>query len=192
VISGLLAAGVAGVLALALAGCGASSADQSGTSFVAGDGSIVLLDPAERRPAPDISGATLEGGTWSLADARGEVVVLNVWASWCAPCRAEAPVLQSLWEEFQGQGVEFVGLDTRDAVAPATAFVERYGITYPNIIDTSGEIQLLFGDTLPPQAIPSTLLVDQQGRVAGRVLGKVSEAGLRALVDALLDEQGST
>ena len=152
-ISGLLAAGVAGVLALALAGCGASSADQSGTSFVAGDGSIVLLDPAERRPAPDISGATLEGGTWSLADARGEVVVLNVWASWCAPCRAEAPVLQSLWEEFQGQGVEFVGLDTRDAVAPATAFVERYGITYPNIIDTSGEIQLLFGDTLPPQAI---------------------------------------
>ncbi len=191
-ISGLLAAGVAGVLALALAGCGASSADQSGTSFVAGDGSIVLLDPAERRPAPDISGATLEGGTWSLADARGEVVVLNVWASWCAPCRAEAPVLQSLWEEFQGQGVEFVGLDTRDAVAPATAFVERYGITYPNIIDTSGEIQLLFGDTLPPQAIPSTLLVDQQGRVAGRVLGKVSEAGLRALVDALLDEQGST
>jgi len=192
VISGLLAAGVAGVLALALAGCGASSADQSGTSFVAGDGSIVLLDPAERRPAPDISGATLEGGTWSLADARGEVVVLNVWASWCAPCRAEAPVLQSLWEEFQGQGVEFVGLDTRDAVAPATAFVERYGITYPNIIDTSGEIQLLFGDTLPPQAIPSTLLVDQQGRVAGRVLGKVSEAGLRALIDALLDEQGST
>jgi len=192
VISGLLAAGVAGVLALALAGCGASSADQSGTSFVAGDGSIVLLDPGERRPAPDISGATLEGGTWSLADARGEVVVLNVWASWCAPCRAEAPVLQSLWEEFQGQGVEFVGLDTRDAVAPATAFVERYGITYPNIIDTSGEIQLLFGDTLPPQAIPSTLLVDQQGRVAGRVLGKVSEAGLRALVDALLDEQGST
>ena len=174
---------------LVLAGCGASSADQSGTAFVAGDGSIVLLDPAQRQPAPDLTGSALDGGTWSLEDSRGEVVVLNVWASWCAPCRAEAPVLQSLWEEFEGQGVQFVGLDTRDAVAPATAFVERYGITYPNLIDTGGQLQLLFGDTLPPQAIPSTLLVDQEGRVAARVLGKVSEASLRALIDSLLDEQ---
>ena len=183
--SGLLAA----FAILALAGCGASSTDQSGTSFVAGDGSIVLLDPSQRQPAPELTGSTLNGGTWSLGDSRGQVVVLNVWASWCAPCRAEAPVLQSLWEEFEGQGVQFVGLDTRDAVAPATAFVERYGITYPNLIDTSGQLQLLFGDTLPPQAIPSTLLVDREGRVAARVLGKVSEASLRALIDSLLDEQ---
>ncbi|MFM9136199.1 MAG: TlpA family protein disulfide reductase [bacterium] len=188
VASGLLAA----VVALALAACGASSAGQSGTAFVAGDGSIVVLDPTQRQPAPALAGPTLEGGTWDLADHRGEVVVLNVWASWCAPCRAEAPVLQALWEEFEGQGVQFVGLDTRDAAAPATAFVERYGITYPNLVDTSGQLQLLFGDTLPPQAIPSTLLVDQEGRVAARVLGKVSEAGLRALIDSLLDEQATT
>jgi peroxiredoxin len=185
-------AGSAGVLAVLLSfvltACG--SAQGSGESgFVAGDGSLVLLDESVRAPAPEVEGVTLDGGSWRLSDYRGEVVVLNVWASWCAPCRAEAPELQEVWEEFEGDGVQFVGLDTRDSDAAARAFVETYGITYPNVIDRDGQLQLRFADTLPPQAIPSTLVIDQQGRVAARALGRVSASSLRALIEPLLEPQ---
>lgn len=178
--------------ALVLAACGSSSGS-SDTAFVAGDGSVVLLDPAHRPPAPDLSGATLDGGTFRLADYRGDVVVLNVWASWCAPCRAEAPVLQDAWTSYvdDSAAVQFVGLNTRDAQAAAQAFVDRYGLTYPNVIDTDGQLQLLFKDSLPPQAIPSTVIIDQEGRVAARILGRVTEASLTGLVDALLEESAS-
>ena len=177
--------GLAGLLALALTACG--TAQGSGESgFVAGDGSLVLLDESARQQAPEVEGRTLDGGTWRLSDHRGEVVVLNVWASWCAPCRAEAPELQEVWEEFDGRGVQFVGLDTRDSDAAALAFIETYGITYPNVIDRDGQLQLLFADTLPPQAIPSTIVIDPQGRVAGRALGRVSASALRGLIEPLL------
>ena len=167
---------------LLVTACGASDAD-TGTAFVAGDGSIVLIAPDERQPAPDLVGPTLEGGEFRLSDHLGDVVVLNVWASWCAPCRAEAPVLEDVWREVKDDGVQFVGLDTRDTEAAALAFLDRYGVTYPNVIDTDGRLQLLFSDTLPPQAIPSTLVVDREGRVAGRILGRVTDATLTALID---------
>ncbi|MDP5095484.1 MAG: TlpA family protein disulfide reductase [Candidatus Nanopelagicales bacterium] len=176
---GLVAVAMA---ALLLTACGASDAD-TGTAFVAGDGSIVLIAPDERQPAPDLVGPTLEGGEFRLSDHLGDVVVLNVWASWCAPCRAEAPVLEDVWREVKDDGVQFVGLDTRDTEAAALAFLDRYGVTYPNVIDTDGRLQLLFSDTLPPQAIPSTLVVDREGRVAGRILGRVTDATLTALID---------
>ena len=167
---------------LLVTACGASDAD-TGTAFVAGDGSIVLIAPDERQPAPDLVGPTLEGGEFRLSDHLGDVVVLNVWASWCAPCRAEAPVLEDVWREVKDDGVQFVGLDTRDTEAAALAFLDRYGVTYPTVIDTDGRLQLLFSDTLPPQAIPSTLVVDREGRVAGRILGRVTDATLTALID---------
>lgn len=176
--------------ALLLAGCGASS--DAGTAFVAGDGSIVLLAPDERIAAPALTGDTLDGATFTLSDHLGEVVVLNVWASWCAPCRAEAPVLEEVWLDVRDEGVLFIGLDTRDTFAAATAFIDNYGITYPNVIDTDGQLQLLFGDSLPPQAIPSTLVIDREGRVAGRILGRVSESTLRGLIEPLLAEPAGT
>lgn len=182
----LAAAGTA--IVLLLAGCGSPSEDASAadSGFVAGDGSIVVLPESQRAPAPDLVGETLDGGTFRLADHRGEVVVLNVWASWCAPCRAEAPGLAALSAEYADTGVQFVGLDTRDSDVSARAFAQRFGITYPNVIDRDGQLQLLFGDSLPPQAIPSTLVIDPQGRVAARALGKVSESSLRAMVEPLL------
>lgn len=185
---------VAGALAcLLLAGCSSGSdasgtAEAAGSGYVAGDGSIVVLDEAERQPAPDIRGVTLDGGEFALADEIGNVVVLNVWASWCAPCRSEAPDLESVWQETQNEGVQFVGLDTRDSDAAARAFVENFSITYPNVIDRDGRLQLQFGESLPPQAIPSTVVVDRQGRVAARVLGVVSAASLRAILDPLIAE----
>ncbi len=176
-----------------LAGCG-SSASEGGTDsgFVAGDGSLVVLAEAKRPAAPALSGQTLDGQTLDLADHLGEVVVLNVWASWCAPCRAEAPTLAAVSRDLAGQGVQFVGLDTRDSDVSARGFVSAFDVGYPNVIDRDGRLQLLFSDSLPPQAIPSTLVIDRHGRVAARALGRVSESSLRGMIEPLLAESPVT
>jgi len=177
-------------LALAVAvvsGCSsASGAGSSDTRYVAGDGSTILLSAAERSAAPDVAGTTLEGKPWSLADFRGKVVVVNVWASWCAPCRAEAADLETVFEEYSSKGVTFVGLNTRDSAANALAFTRKLGVGYPSVRDEDGRLQLAFRDTLPPQAIPSTLIIDRQGRIAARALGPVDKSRLRGLIDPLL------
>jgi peroxiredoxin len=175
-------------VAFVLAGCSTDLAEGD-QGFVAGDGSVTVLAADQRQPAPDITGQTLDGGTFTLSDHLGDVVVFNVWASWCAPCRAEAPILEEVWQETQPLGVQFVGLDTRDSDAAARAFVDRFGLTYPNVIDRDGRLQLRFGESLPPQAIPSTVVVDRQGRVAARALGKVSAATLRTMILPLVEEQ---
>jgi peroxiredoxin len=186
-----LGAGIVAVIAtLVLSACGGSDAADDG-GFVAGDGSIVTLGVAERQPAPDLQGTTLDGDTLRLADYLGEVVVLNVWASWCAPCRAEAATLAATADELASRGVQFIGLDTRDSDVSARAFADRFGIEYPNVVDRDGTLQLLFGDSLPPQAIPSTVVIDQQGRVAARILGRASESSLKGVIEPLLAEQGS-
>ena len=183
-------AALGAVALLALTGCSSgSSSEATGTSFVAGDGSIVLLDPAERVAAPSLVGTTLDGQQLSSAGLAGDVLVVNVWASWCAPCRSEAPSLERLSKEFADQGVSFIGLNTRDSDTSARSFVERFGITYPNVIDRDGILQLGFRDSLPPRAIPSTLVMDRSGRVAARVLGAVSESSLRGVIEAVADEK---
>lgn len=175
------------VAAPGLAACGSDDETTvaSEQAFVAGDGSIVEIAPEDRRPAPDIRGTTLSGQQFALSEYRGDVVVLNVWASWCAPCRSEAPGLAQVSRQTADQGVQFVGLVTRDSEASARAFVERFGLDYPQVLDADGALQLQFRDNLPPQAIPSTLVIDQEGRVAARVLGEVSPATLRGLIAGL-------
>lgn len=171
--------------------CSSGPDDAGSAGFVAGDGSIVVLAPEQRATAPVITGTTIDGGTFDLADYRGTVVVLNVWASWCAPCRAEAPVLEQAWQEVADHGVQFVGLATRDSPVAAQAFIDRFGITYPNVLDDAGLLQLQFRDTLPPQAIPSTVVIDAEGRVAARILGKASEASLRGVIEQVRDPAGT-
>lgn len=161
----------------------APAATGADTGFVAGDGSIVVIPAAQRLAAPDFTLPTLDGTTFTLSRHLGEVVVMNVWASWCAPCRAEAPELQQVWDQEKNKGVQFVGLDTRDSVTSAEAFVNRFGLTYPQAIDTDGQVQLLFRDSLPAQAIPSTLIVDADGKVAARFLGATTAAALRNVID---------
>ncbi len=194
-VAGLLAAG--GLLA----GCTAqdSSAgdrvsDAGGVSeqgYVSGDGSTTIIAEADRVPAPALVGTTLDGGELDLAALRGTVVVLNVWASWCAPCRAEAPDLQEVSAELEPTGaVQFVGLNTRDSTEAAQAFVDRFGLTYPSVVDADGSLQLLFSDSLPPAAIPSTLVIDAQGRVAARAIGAVDRSTLLGLIEPLLPDDG--
>lgn len=177
------------VIAFALTGCATDPATDSG--FVSGDGSITILPPEQRQVAPNVSGVDLAGEPLDLADFAGQVVVLNVWASWCAPCRAEADALEEVATQFVDQRVQFIGLNTRDSTAAAQAFIRKYGVTYPSLVDTDGRIQLQFNDSLPPQAIPSTIVIDQQGRVAARALGVVTSATLRAMIEPLLEEPGT-
>ncbi|MFZ1362694.1 MAG: TlpA disulfide reductase family protein [Candidatus Nanopelagicales bacterium] len=176
---------------LVLTACSsASSSEQSNSRYISGDGSVVVVPEADRVIAPEITGETLDGKPFNLADYKGKVVPLNIWASWCAPCRAEAPALEQLSRELGPKGVQFVGINTRDTKPAAQAFVKRFDLTYPDVWDPDGKIQLQFRGTLPPQAIPSTLIVDRQGRVAARILGKVDRTQMRELLTELLAEPG--
>jgi len=189
---GVVAALLAGALLTGCSASGGASGSGGEQGFVAGDGSIVLVPQDQRVAAPELTGSTLDGDTFRLSDHRGQVVLLNVWASWCAPCRAEAPTLAALSKKYADAGVQFVGLDTRDSDVSARAFDEKYGIDYPSVIDRDGQLQLLFADSLPPQAIPSTLVVDADGKVAARVLGRASESTLEGLIEPLLAEASAS
>ncbi|MEZ5158947.1 MAG: TlpA disulfide reductase family protein [Candidatus Nanopelagicales bacterium] len=178
---------VALLAALTLAGCSQEAADPGDSAgFVEGDGTSVILPVDQRKPAPVLTGTDLNGEPVDTSTWEGSPGVINVWASWCAPCRAEAPELVAVAK--QNPEVNFLGLDTRDSDAPARAFVEKFNIPYPNLPDPDGQLVLQFSDSLPPQAIPSTLLVDAQGRVAGRFLGAVEAGELDAALQDLVAE----
>lgn len=167
--------------ALLLAGCGApSSSDQVG--FQGGDGTVTIIEAADRQPAPVLEGETLEGERLSTADLAGTPIVVNVWGSWCAPCRAEAPELAEAAEAL-GESAAFVGVNTRDLdPAPAIAFQRAFEVPYPSIYDPDGELLLGFAQ-LPPKAIPSTVVIDSDGMVAARVLGTVGASTLQGIVE---------
>lgn len=168
---------------LLLTGCTGSPSADGG--FVSGDGSITRVAVEQRQPAPVISGNLLNGSSWSSSSVPGKVIVYNVWGSWCAPCQKEAPALVKASERTKATA-QFVGLNTRDtAVAQAQAFVRNYGISYPNLFDPDGRLLLAFGGQLPPNAIPSTLIVDNQGRIAARILGETTEATLVGLIEEI-------
>lgn len=182
--------GIAGLLAallIALTGCAAAPVSTAG--YVSGDGSITRLAPAERPLAPTITGTTLEGTQWSSSSVAGKVLVYNVWGSWCAPCRAEAPALVAASQQTSGQAV-FVGLNTRDLdPAAPKAFVRAFKVPYINLYDPDGALLLEFGGQLPPNAIPTTLLVDPQGRIAARIVGETTQATLVGLIQDLAAER---
>lgn len=187
------AALLAGTAALALtaAACSSGSSSSGSSNFVGGNGEITHVDAADRTPAPDLTGRTVSGGTTSLAAYKGKVVVINVWGSWCAPCRAEAPNLAKVAAADASKGVQFLGINTRDLdTAPPKQFEKRFGITYPSFYDPSGKLISDFPKgTLNPQSIPATLVIDRQGRIAGRALKALSEDELHELLDPVVAEK---
>jgi thiol-disulfide isomerase/thioredoxin len=179
---------------LLMAGCSGTSTPDTGAGFVASDPRWTVVPEAEREPAPAISGSVLgdDGTTYDLADHRGEVGVINVWGSWCSPCRAEADTLQAMSEELAPQGVTFLGINTRDDRAAAEAFLAAHDTTYPSIVDTDGAIQVAFRDSLPAVSIPTTWVIDRDGRVAARALGPVTVQALRKYAQAVATEGSTT
>lgn len=143
---------------------------------------LTLYQGKDGIPLPKVAGETIEGQLLDLADLRGHVVVLNVWGSWCAPCRAEAPDLAAIARETRLRGVRFVGIDVRDNPAAARAFESKYGITYPSLDDQNGLILAQFTGIIPIGAVPSTLVVDKFGVIRGRVVGRVGRSTLRGLI----------
>jgi thiol-disulfide isomerase/thioredoxin len=169
-----------------LAGCAGTEASQTGpgggdSRYVAGDGRSQVIKAADRRQAPQVRGTTLDGKPFDLAGLKGKVVVVNFWASWCAPCRGEAPSLEQVYRENKGKGVEFAGVDIKDDAEPAKAFARTFKIGYPSIVDQSGQVTLAFRD-VPPNAVPSTLVLDREGRIAARVIGATTYTKLSALL----------
>jgi thiol-disulfide isomerase/thioredoxin len=165
--------------ALLLTGCAAGHRDQGSEAQRVG---LTLFSGAARNQV-QLSGATLSGRQFTLRALRHHVVVVNVWASWCGPCRAESPLLARMAGRLRPRGVAFVGIDERDDAATARRFATQAGALYPELFDPSGEL-LSHLPQLPQMGIPSTLIIDADGRAAARIIGAAHPASLSRAVAA--------
>ncbi len=184
-----LAIATAALLGLAgLAACsgGRNAVDAtngSSNGYVQTSKTTKVYAQGERKPAPEITGDLVGGGSFDLRSQRGHVVVMNLWGSWCPDCRVEARDLQTAYAAHQADGVVFVGLDIRDDPDAAQAYQRNFGVAYPSINDPSGRVALDFSASgVPASAIPSTLVIDAKGRIAAVNLGVVSAAELSKLI----------
>ncbi|MFE6935935.1 TlpA family protein disulfide reductase [Streptomyces sp. NPDC057699] len=190
--SALLAAtAVAGVLILSACSGGTKAGGGGNTNFVTGSGGISTVAKADRTDAPKLDGTTLDGKDLAVADYKGKVVVLNFWGSWCGPCRAEAKHFEKVAKATEAEGVQFVGVNTRDPQKSlALSFEKDFGVTYPSIYDPTGKLLLRFPKgTLNPQAIPSTVVIDRDGKLAARSLAALDAEKLRKMIDPLVAEK---
>ena len=170
------------VLAFALTACGGGGSSSAEESFIAGSGAITKMKEGDRIAAPAMSGMTLDGTNFTYTP--GKIAVVNVWASWCSPCRAEEPTLSALSRTFSD--VQFIGILTRDNPVNAEAFSRKRGTPYPTLIDDS--ILIGFSKSLPANAIPTTVIIDRNGKVASRVSGVVTVASLTQLIEEVRAE----
>ncbi|MFF9603190.1 TlpA family protein disulfide reductase [Streptomyces sp. NPDC014684] len=188
-----LLSATAAVAALTLSACGNGGTSGGGgnTNFVTGNNGIDTAAQGKRSAAPDLSGKTLDGKNLDIADYKGKVVVVNVWGSWCGPCREEAQYFSKVSKAYEGKGVQFVGINTRDtSTTPALAFEREHGIGYPSLYDPTGKLMLRFKKgTLNPQLIPSTLVIDKDGKVAARALEALDDTALLKMLKPVLAEK---
>lgn len=168
-----------------LAACGSAGGQESASGrFVEGGGSVVFA-PEERQPAPAVVGETLDGEELDLTDLDGPVL-LNFWASWCGPCVREAPHLVAVADQYGPRGLHVVGVNVKDSsVANALTFERDHGIPYPSWHDEAAVIAASFGG-IGPAALPSTILLDADHRVAVRLFGAVTAMQLAPHLEGLL------
>ena len=184
------------VLATALLGSacsgGTDAVDQSAGGqyrYVGATPKGKTIAEAKRKPAGPATGRLLDGGGWTLNSLKGQVVVLNYWATWCAPCRIETPNLQKVYTAWKPKGVSFVGIDVKEANrSPVQAFVKDNAVTYPVVFDEGAKTALQIGH-LPLQGLPNTVVIDKQGRVAAVYVGNVLPADLEPVLASLTTER---
>ena len=153
---------------------------QNQSSAGSAQGSSLLLG----HPAPDFSLAVLSAHSSSaihLASLKGKPVMLNFWASWCDPCKQEAPLLQKTWQRVQNQGIIFLGIDYQDAQSDGLNFMHTYGITYLNVVDSTGATAINYGLT----GVPETFFLNRQGVIVSKVTGELTEQALQSNLQAL-------
>lgn len=175
------------VVALLLAGCGWSltrhrgigRGEYGGLSTVAVG--LTTFPPGTRPQAPVVSGTSLMGAAYASSAAAGHVLVVNIWGSWCGPCRAETPELVRVANEFRARGVQFLGVDTRDNLGAGRAFVRRFQVPYPSLVD-DGSVSLQLRGMIPTAVVPSTIVIDSDGRLTARVIGRVTYDTLKGLL----------
>jgi len=170
---GRLARGLVPLALLALVACtGKDAGTTLGVSTVS-------------KPLPHLSGPSVhpDGAEISSSQYTGKVLVVNFWATWCGPCRKEQGILQNVWRQYQGRGVQFVGVDQRDDKAAASAQIQDLGVTYPNIFDEHGA----YADNFGFVGLPDTYVVDRTGTIRYQVIGQIHTAAtLTTLLNRLL------
>ncbi|MGY4645458.1 TlpA family protein disulfide reductase [Cellulomonas sp. URHB0016] len=185
------------VLVGLLAAC-TGGGDGSGTpedvtdqNYQSGDGSATKWASSDRKGPVELAGTDFDGNPVDTAGWKGDVVVLNTWYANCPPCRAEAPDLVALATEYADQGVHVLGINGTDAAGAAQAFQRQFEVPYPSIADSDGTAVADLQGTVPINAVPTTVVLDRDGKVAARVLGLADASTLSAIVDELLAEQPS-
>ena len=181
-------------VSLALTSCAADDplAQQApagdGKNYIAGDGSVTEYAATDRGEPVEVSGTLFDGTSVASSDWVGQVTVLNFWYASCAPCREEAPDLVSLHDDYAPQGAAFYGVNIRDEQATAEAFERSFGIPYQSFDDKDGGVLLDMTQYVPPQAVPTTIVLDREGRVSARILGLADRSTLKALISDALAE----
>lgn len=182
--------GVAALTVLVMfTGCRqAADPEPSGSSYTSSDGTMTEFPPDSRGEPIEFSGVTETGGTVTSDDFRGDVLVVNFWYATCPPCRLEAPWLEEMNRKYSPDGVQFLGVNIRDGADTALAFAESFGVTYPSIVDTDGQVALAFSGIASPAAVPTTVVFDRDGRPAARIVGLIGVTTLESMIETVLAE----
>jgi peroxiredoxin len=186
-----VAALLAAVLGLSACSGGKNAVDQSAGNqfrYIQANKKGSVIEAAKRKQAGPVTGTLLAGGAYRLSDDRGKVVVLNYFASWCPPCQSETPQFDSIYRQRKSTGVQFIGMDVKDpSKGAAQSWIKDKGVTFPVVYDEAAKTAIQLGD-VPMAALPSTVVIDKQGRVAAVYVGSVLPADLTPALDELTKE----
>lgn len=171
-------------------GCRGAATDTTATEVegYSGNGTATEWPPEERTNPIRISGVTMSGEPIDTADWRSQAIVLNFWYAACPPCRKEAPDLAAIAREYQADGVHFLGINAVDEPETAQAFERRFDIPYPSLYDSDSQGIAATQGLVPLTAVPTTLILDQEGRAAARIIGVAEPNILRSMIDRILME----
>jgi peroxiredoxin len=177
------------ILLMTACGGGENSDTNSSSSTAAPDARPGKIRDVKPEPVPDLTLETMDGETINLAEQKGKTLLINFWATWCAPCREEIPDLKTLHSELKAEGLTVIGIaldrQGREVVAP---FVNEQSINYPIVIDDEGTVESAFG---PIRGLPTTLLVTPGGQVTKRILGVFPTEKMKPTLQEMLTESES-